>query len=50
MCYCYEAELLDRPEPSHEIEKIIWSKRPEDLELSDGTRYLVTQLRAANKL
>jgi hypothetical protein len=50
LCCCYEAELLDRPIPGHEIEKIMWSESPEDLKLSDGTRFIVEQLRLAKKL
>ena len=47
---CYFAKLLDDPKPQNEILKIIWSDCPENLNLSEGTRDLVAQLRQGNRL
>lgn len=46
---CYFVELLGEPEPRNEIIGIRWSDCPEKLNLSDGTRTLITQLRKAHK-
>lgn len=46
----YFVELLDKPKPQNEIIEIRWSDHPEELNLSEGTRTLVTQLREAHRL
>ncbi len=46
---CYFVKLLNEPVPSHEISEIRWTANPEELKLSDGTRILISRLRAAGR-